>query len=223
MANKPIMPTATAVWLVENTTLTFRQIAVFCGFHQLEVQGIADDEVAVGTQGLDPVINLQLEPEEIQRGEADPDYDLVLMENPAAEGEERRRGKRYTPLSKRQDRPAAIAWLVKNHPEMSASQISKLIGTTKSTIDKVRDRTHWNISNIQPTDPVALGLCGQIELDEAVRIAGERAAKHKQSELMEMSMRLTATDDTKKDDQKNQSPLFNLGDFSLGSGLTESQ
>ena len=210
------MPTATAVWLVDNTTLTFRQIAAFCGLHELEVQGIADDEVAVGTQGLDPIVNLQLDPNEIKKGEEDPGYDLQLMDNPAAAGEERRRGPRYTPLSKRQDRPAAISWLVKNHPDLTTSQIAKLIGTTKSTIDKVRDRTHWNITNIQPTDPVALGLCGQIELDDAVRIASERTAKAKEAELLETGKQILPTNESLKEDPKGQSPVFDLSDFSLG-------
>ncbi len=218
MKRRPIMPTATAVWLVDNTTLTFRQIAAFCGLHELEVQGIADDEVAPGTQGLDPITNFQLEPEEIRRAEADPAYDLQLMENPAAAGEERRRGPRYTPLSKRQDRPAAIAWLIKNHPDLTTGQISKLIGTTKTTINAVRDRTHWNISNIQPTDPVALGLCGQIELDSAVRIAGERAVKQQEAGSPETGKKILTTDESLKEDPKSQSPVFDLGDFSLGGG-----
>ncbi len=174
--NKPIMAKATAVWLVENTTLTFKQIADFCGLHELEVQGIADGDVAAGVRGFDPVANNQLDPEEIERGEKDPLYSLKLKFNPAAVGEEKRRGPRYTPLSKRQDRPAAILWLVKFHPELSDGQISKLVGTTKPTIQSIRERTHWNISNIQPIDPVALGLCKQSELDSAVQKAAKKRA-----------------------------------------------
>lgn len=155
----PLMQKATAVWLVENTTLTFPQIAEFCGLHDLEVNGIADGEVAQGIKGFDPIVNRQLTAEEIRRCEADPKARLKLLHNPAADGELRRKGPRYTPLSKRQDRPAAIAWLVKFHPELTDGQISKLVGTTKPTIQSIRDRSHWNMMNIQPVDPVALGMC----------------------------------------------------------------
>jgi hypothetical protein len=175
---KPIMAKATAVWLVDNTTLSFMQIADFCGLHELEVQGIADGDVAAGVKGFDPIANNQLDQVEIDRAEADPIYRMRLKFNPAAVGEEKRRGPRYTPLSKRQDRPAAILWLVKFHPELADSQISKLVGTTKPTIQSIRERTHWNISNIQPIDPVALGLCKQSELDAAVqKAAAKRAAE----------------------------------------------
>lgn len=175
--NKPIMAKATAVWLVDNTTLTFKQVADFCGLHELEVQGIADGDVATGVKGFDPIANNQLEPAEIKKAEADPLYKLKLKFNPAAVGEEKRRGPRYTPLSKRQDRPAAILWLVKFHPELTDGQISKLVGTTKPTIQSIRDRSHWNISNIQPVDPVALGLTKQSELDSAVQKAAAKKAK----------------------------------------------
>jgi hypothetical protein len=174
--NKPLMAKATAVWLVENTTLTFRQIAEFCGLHELEVQGIADGDVATGVKGFDPIANSQLDPIEIERGQADPEYNLRLKFNAAAVGEEKRRGPRYTPLSKRQDRPAAILWLVKFHPELTDGQIGKLVGTTKPTIQSIRDRSHWNISQITPIDPVALGLCRQSELDAAVQQAARRKA-----------------------------------------------
>ena len=174
---KPLMAKATAVWLVDNTTLTFKQIADFCGLHELEVQGIADGDVAAGVKGFDPIANNQLTPEEIEKGEKDPTYKLQLKFNPAAAGEEKRRGPRYTPLSKRQDRPAAILWLVKFHPELSDGQISKLVGTTKPTIQSIRERTHWNIANIQPIDPVALGLCKQSELDAAVQKAAAKKAR----------------------------------------------
>jgi hypothetical protein len=176
--NKPIMAKATAVWLVDNTTLSFKQIADFCGLHELEVQGIADGDVAAGVKGFDPIANNQLEQVEIDRAEKDPMYRMKLKFNPAAIGEEKRRGPRYTPLSKRQDRPAAILWLVKFHPELTDGAISKLVGTTKPTIQSIRERTHWNIGNIQPIDPVALGLCKQSELDAAV----QRAAKKKAGE-----------------------------------------
>ncbi len=174
--NKPIMAKATAVWLVDNTTLSFRQIAEFCGLHELEVQGIADGDVATGVKGFDPLANNQLEQIEIDKGEKDPSYNLKLKFNPSAVGEEKRRGPRYTPLSKRQDRPAAILWLVRFHPELTDGQVSKLVGTTKPTIQSIRERTHWNISNIQPIDPVALGLCKQSELDAAVQKAAKKKA-----------------------------------------------
>jgi hypothetical protein len=162
----PLMRKATAVWLLDNTTLTFRQIASFCGLHELEVSGIADGEVASGIRGIDPIINSQLTAEEIKKCEADEQLDLQLFKNPAAVGEKKSRGPKYTPLSKRQDKPAAIAWLVKFHPEITDGQISKLIGTTKNTIKAIRERTHWNINNLTPTDPVILGLCKQIELQK---------------------------------------------------------
>lgn len=174
--NKPIMAKATAVWLVDNTTLSFRQIGDFCGLHELEVQGIADGDVAAGVKGFDPIVNNQLTQEEIDKAEADPQHKLQLKFNPAALGEEKRRGPRYTPLSKRQDRPASILWLVKFHPELADSQIARLVGTTKPTITSIRERTHWNIANMQPVDPVALGLCKQTELDAAVQKASEKKA-----------------------------------------------
>ncbi len=175
--NKPIMAKATAVWLVDNTTISFKQIAEFCGLHELEVQGIADGDVAAGVKGFDPVANNQLSQEEIDAAEKDASHALKLKFNAAAVGEEKRRGPRYTPLSKRQDRPAAILWLVKFHPELTDGQISKLVGTTKPTIQSIRERTHWNISSIQPVDPVALGLTKQSELDSAVQKAAEKRAK----------------------------------------------
>ncbi|WP_224816179.1 DUF1013 domain-containing protein [Hasllibacter sp. MH4015] len=172
--NKPIMAKATAVWLVDNTTLSFKQIGDFCGLHELEVQGIADGDVAAGVKGFDPIVNNQLTQEEIDAATADPTHKLKLKFNSAAVGEEKRRGPRYTPLSKRQDRPASILWLVKFHPELTDGQISKLVGTTKPTIQAIRERTHWNIQNIQPIDPVALGLCKQSELDAAVQKANAK-------------------------------------------------
>ena len=160
----PLMRKATAVWLLDNTTLTFRQIASFCGLHELEVSGIADGEVAGGIRGIDPIINSQLTADEIKKCEENEELDLQLYNNPAAVGEKKSRGPKYTPLSKRQDKPAAIAWLVKFHPEITDGQISRLIGTTKNTIKAIRERTHWNINSLTPTDPVILGLCKQVEL-----------------------------------------------------------
>lgn len=213
----PIMAKATAVWLVDNTTLTFKQIADFCGLHELEVNGIADGEVAQGIKGFDPITNNQLSVEEIKKAEDSPIHKLELKYNAAAEGEQKRRGPRYTPLSKRQDRPAAILWLVKFHPELSDSQISKLVGTTKPTIQALRERTHWNIANIQPIDPVALGLCKQLELDAAV----QKAAKKKEKEGGVMSeeerMKLLSTEQSlhMPDEPKVPSSVSGFENFSL--------
>lgn len=179
MSDLPLMPKATAVWLVDNTTLTFRQIAEYCGMHELEVAGIADGEVAQGIKGFDPVANHQLAAEEIARCEADPIARLRMVKREIAPPA-KRKGPRYTPVSKRQDRPAAIAWLVRYHPELEDAQIGKLIGTTKPTIQSIRDKSHWNYANLQPVDPVALGLCRQTELDEAVKKAAEKRAKSKE-------------------------------------------
>ncbi len=171
--SKLLHPKATAVWLVDNTTLSFKQIADFTGFHELEIQGIADGDVAAGVKGFDPVANNQLEQAEIDKSEKDPMRPMKMKFNPAARDEDKRRGPRYTPLSKRQDRPNAILWLVKFHPELTDGQISKLVGTTKPTILSIRERTHWNIQNMQPIDPVALGLCKQSELDAVVSKAAK--------------------------------------------------
>ena len=170
----PLMPKATAVWLVESTTLTFDQIAAFCGLHPLEVAGIADDEVAIGIQGLDPVTRGQLTRDEIAASEADPERPLELAAPRVVLPPRRASGPRYTPVSKRQDRPNAIAWLLRFHPELSDAQLSRLVGTTKPTISAIRDRTHWNITNIRHQDPVSLGLCTQTALDEAVTKARAR-------------------------------------------------
>jgi hypothetical protein len=176
-----LMPKATAVWLIDNTTLTFKQIGDFCQLHELEVKGIADGDVATGIKGMDPIVAGQLTRDELARGEADSRHKLILekqQENVPVPA--RRKGPRYTPVSRRQDRPDAIAWLVRNHPELSDAQVSKLVGTTKPTIQAIRDRTHWNSANIKPVDPVTLGLCSQIELDAVVAKAHaklERQAK----------------------------------------------
>ena len=180
MSQSPLMPKATAVWLVENTTLTFPQIAEFCGLHALEVQGIADGEVAVGIQGWDPVGNGQLTKEELHRCQDDPEARLRMAAQNLPQPSKRTKGPRYTPVAKRQDKPDGIAWLLRHHPELKDSQIAKLIGTTKNTIQAVRERSHWNSQNIRPRDPVLLGLCGQVELNsvvEKVRKAAERAGR----------------------------------------------
>ena len=167
----PLMPKATAVWLVENTALSFAQIGEFCGLHALEVQGIADGEVAIGIKGLDPTVNGQVDVEEIERCSGDPSarLRLKLSSNPAPV--KRAKGPRYVPVSKRQDKPDAIAFLIRYFPELSDAQIGKLIGTTKPTITAIRDRSHWNSSNIRPRDPVTVGLCKQLDLDEAAEKA----------------------------------------------------
>ena len=178
---QPLMPKATAVWLIDNTSLTFQQIAAFCGLHELEVKGIADGDVATGIKGMDPITAGQLRRDDLEKAEADPGHHMALAQKREdVPTPERRKGPRYTPVSRRQDRPDAIAWLVRNHPELSDAQISKLVGTTKPTITAIRDRSHWNSANIKPVDPVTLGLSSQIELDEAVIKAAakaERAAK----------------------------------------------
>ena len=191
----PLMQKATAVWLVENTSLTFRQIATFCGLHELEISGIADGEVAQGIRGMDPISTNQLTREEIENCERDADRNLELMINPAAKGEKKRRGPKYTPLSKRQDKPSAILWLVKFHPDLTDGQISKLVGTTKNTIQSIRQRSHWNINNIQPIDPVALGLCKQVELDLQVkRISKKNDAVEETS--VDETQKILSTDDS---------------------------
>jgi len=173
MAQQLLMPKATAVWLVDNTALSFDQIATFCKLHPLEVKAIADGESAQGIKGLDPISTGQLSREEIARAEANPAHKLKLSEPKVRVPESKRKGPRYTPVSKRQDRPNAILWLVRNHPELKDAQISRLVGTTKSTIEQIRERTHWNSANLTPMDPVTLGLCSQIDLDLEV----ERASK----------------------------------------------
>jgi len=170
----PLMPKATAVWLVENTSLAFEQIAAFCGLHELEVQAIADGEVAVGMVGLDPVANGQLTQAEIARCEKDPALRLKMLAVDLPMPTARAKGPRYTPITKRGDKPDAIAWVLKHHPELPESQIVRLIGTTKPTIASVRDKTHWNAPNIKPRSPVLLGLCTQRELDEALSTAVRR-------------------------------------------------
>ena len=173
-----LMPKATAVWLVDNTSLTFEQIAAFCGLHPLEVNGIADGEVARDIRGADPIANGQLNREELEKAAADPKYLMVAQKSRHAELlKPAKKQPRYTPVSRRQDRPDAIAWFLRNHPEITDAQISKLLGTTKATIDQVRNRQHWNASNIKPVDPVTLGLCGQLELDAVVRKAADKRAK----------------------------------------------
>ena len=214
---KPLMAKATAVWLVDNTTISFKQIADFVGLHELEVQGIADGDVAAGVKGFDPIANNQLTQEEIDTAEGDPLHKLKLKFNPAAVGEEKRRGPRYTPLSKRQDRPNAILWLVKFHPELADAQIAKLVGTTKPTIQSIRERTHWNISNMQPIDPVALGLCKQSELDAAVQKAAAKKAKEGEAMSDDERRKLLSTEQSlgMEPEPKMPTAIEGLETFSL--------
>jgi len=176
MATTLLMPKATAVWLVDNTALSFDQIAAFCGLHPLEVQGVADGDVAGGIMGVNPIQNGQLTREEIEKAEGDPTYRMKVSDPKVRVATAKRRGPRYTPISRRNERPNAIRWLLRNHPELKDAQIMRLVGTTKSTIDSVRDNTHWNSANIQPMDPVTLGLCSQIDLDLEVKRAAKGTA-----------------------------------------------
>jgi uncharacterized protein len=180
MTRAPLMPKSTAVWLVENTALSFEQIATFCALHVLEVKGIADGEVAQGIKGTDPISSGQLAREEIALAEKNPTHILRMLASKVELPQFKpRKGPRYTPLSRRQDRPNAILWLVKNHAELKDSQLMRLVGTTKPTIDAIRDRTHWNAGNLTPMDPVTLGLCTQIELDAEVKKAAKRVDANK--------------------------------------------
>lgn len=208
MSDKPLMPIATAVWLIDNTSLTFDQIADFCKLHPLQVKGIADGDVAAGVRGIDPISNHQLTREELEKAEADPAYRMKLARPQTIVAETPRKGPRYTPVSKRQNRPDAIAWMVRHHPEISDAQIAKLLGTTKSTIQAVRDRTHWNSANLTPQDPVGLGLCSQIELDAAVRKAAAKRAKLAPAAIDEgptlaPAAETTATEAEEEDDRRH--------------------
>jgi hypothetical protein len=190
------MPKGTAVWLVDNTSLTFDQIALFCGLHPLEVKGIANGDVAAGIKGMDPVSKGQLSRDEIERCQNDPSAQLELAapkrDIPAAKP---RKGGRYTPLSKRQERPDAIAWLVRNHPELNDAEVGRLVGTTKPTIQTIRERSHWNMANITPVDPVTLGLCSQIDLDEYVA----KAAKREERRLKRLAREAAKSGEVLKD------------------------
>ena len=182
----PLMPKATAIWLVENTALTFKQIADFCGMHELEIKGIADGEVGMGIKGLNPISTNQLTKEEIDKAANDPEHLLELIQNEITIQTERDpKQKKYTPLSKRQERPDAISWLLRNHPELKDSQVAKLVGSTKNMVVSIKNKTNWNMSNIRPQDPVGLGLCKQVDLDDALEKAErsqKRAAKKKLKE-----------------------------------------
>ena len=188
--NAPLMPKATAVWLVDNTALSFEQIADFCGLHALEVQAIADDEVAIGMQGHDPIASGQVLREEINRCEDDITARLELLTSDTPIPEARAKGPRYTPLSKRQEKPDAIAWLLRHYPELSDAQVGRMIGTTKPTINAIRDRTHWNAPNLRPRSPVEIGLCSMEELEENLGTARKRAARKAEREQKALAKKL---------------------------------
>ncbi|HEY4847817.1 MAG TPA: cell cycle transcriptional regulator TrcR [Methylocella sp.] len=212
MSNAPLMPKATAVWLVENTSLTFEQIANFCKLHPLEVKGIADGEVAAGIKGHDPITSGQLTREEIAAAEAEEKRQLQLAVSKVRLPEPRRkRGARYTPLSRRQDRPNAILWLVRNHPELKDAQIMRLAGTTKTTLQAIRDRTHWNSAALTPTDPVTLGLCSQMDLDSEVN----RAAKDRPPVEEDRGQTIVPSEVTTRETRKE--PVTEAGVFGSAS------
>lgn len=193
-----LMPKGTAVWLVDNTTLTFDQIAKFVGLHPLEVQSIADGEVAVGIKPMDPISNKQLTREELERCQKDPAAELQLYQELAPPDRSNRRRGKFVPTAVKENRPAAIAWLLRYHPELSTAQLVRLLGTTKNTVESVRQRTHWNIRNIRPTDPVSLGLCSQVELDKTVQKAMRSKAKtpEQQAKANAERRRLLETDES---------------------------
>lgn len=202
-----LMSKATAVWLVENTTLTFDQIAEFCTLHPLEVQGIADGDVATGMRGLDPIQAGQLTREELEKAEKDPSYRMKVLESKVRLPElKRTKGPRYTPVSKRQDRPNAIQWLLKNHPELKDAQIIRLVGTTKSTIQSVRERSHWNSTNLAPLDPVTLGLCSQIDLDFEVN----RSSKDRTVPTPDLGQTLLPAEITTAEDAPERKPNLDV-------------
>jgi uncharacterized protein len=218
MSNAPLMPKATAVWLVENTSLTFEQIASFCKLHPLEVKGIADGEVAAGIKGHDPITSGQLTREEIAAAEAEEKRQLQLAVSKVRLPEPRRkRGARYTPLSRRQDRPNAILWLVRNHPELKDAQIMRLAGTTKTTLQAIRDRTHWNSAALTPTDPVTLGLCSQTDLDLEVN----RAAKDRPPAEEDRGQTLVPSEVTTR--EMHNEPLSEAGVFFGSAGVEKSE
>lgn len=201
----PLMPKATAIWLVENTSLTFDQIAQFCKLHPLEVKGIADGEVGSGIRGHDPVSSGQLTREELAKAEENQSYHPVLAQSKVVLPEVKRKGPRYTPLSRRQDRPNAILWLVRNHPELKDAQIMRLVGTTKTTLAAIRDRTHWNSAGLTPMDPVTLGLCSQMDLDLEVN----KAAKDRAPVTEEVSQTLVPAEiTTRREEPRTSADVF---------------
>ena len=214
---QPLMPHATAAWLVDNSSLTFEQIAEFCGLHILEVQAIADDTAATKLTGRDPIRAGELTQEEIDKGQKDPSYRLHMHKEP--DQTRRTKGPRYTPVSKRQDKPDGIAWIIRNHPEITDGQISLLIGTTRTTIAAIRDRSHWNIANIQPKDPVTLGLCSQRELDAVVAKAAKQAGIEAQQDTRLAGDREALIEQLRKEREQHareaEAALADAGDEAL--------
>ena len=230
MATTLLMPKATAVWLVDNTGLTFEQIAALCGLHTLEVKSIADGDSAQGIKGLDPIQTGQLSREQIKESEADPDVKLVLLEPKVKVPELKKKGPRYTPVSRRQDRPNAILWLVHSHPEMKDSQIIRLVGTTKTTINAIRDRTHWNSTSLQPLDPVTLGICSQIDLDFEVNKAAKYLPKIEEGAVEDGLLPASETqiiepevDPQAAENVDADSVFKNFASLGEGSGSTETE
>ena len=211
-----LMPQATAVWLIDNTTLSFDQIAEFCGLHHLQVKGIADGDVAENMRGVDPIAGGVLTREEIRKGEEDSDYRLRVEESKIAHiPQPKRKGARYTPVIRRADKPDAIAWFIRNHPEVTDPQIAKLIGTTKTTINNVRNKDHWNTQNIKPVDPVTLGLCSQIELDEVIsKAASKREKIMAERAALSEGPGLASLDETLSDDPNPETPSGSDDDLS---------
>ena len=212
---RPLMPKATAVWLVENTGLAFDQIAEFCGLHPLEVKGIADGDVAQGIKGQDPVTSGQLSRDEIARAEKDHSHKLQLAESKVEipqQMQQARKGPRYTPVSRRHDRPNAVLWLLRNHAELKDSQLMRLVGTTKPTIAQIRDRTHWNSAQLTPQDPVTLGLCSQIDLDAEVQKAARRSDRERKeaNKGMEKAGTLIATEETTAAPEVKDAPTASI-------------
>lgn len=209
MSQPLLMPKATAVWLVDNTALSFEQIAAFCTLHPLEVQGIADGDVAGGIMGVNPIQNGQLERSEIEKAEADPNYRMKVSDPKVRVAAPKRKGPRYTPISRRNERPNAIKWLVRNHPELKDAQIMRLVGTTKTTIESVRDNNHWNAANLTAMDPVTLGLCSQIDLDMEVKRASKDAPTER--EYNEGTTLLTAEEALARAQSRAQIGALDLG------------
>lgn len=206
MTDRPLMPKATAVWLIDNTALTFDQIADFCGLHPLEVSGIADGDVAAGVRGIDPITQHQLTRDEIEKAEKDSEYRMKLSK-PKTIVAQKKKAPRYMPLSRRQERPNAIAWIVRHHPEVPDAAISKLLGTTKTTIQAIRNKTHWNSANLEPQDPVALGLCKQVDLDAAVSKASEKRAAMEAAGTLPEGSRLAPAAETEAPEEEKKTDL----------------
>lgn len=221
MADAPLMPKATAVWLVDNTSLSFDQIAAFCKLHPLEVRAIADGESAQGIKGMDPISTGQLTRSELEKAAADPNYRLKLAETKVKVPASKRKGPRYTPVSKRQDRPNAIRWLIRNHPELKDSQIIRLVGTTKNTIEAIREGTHWNSANLTPMDPVTLGLCTQIALDMEVQKASRGRPAEPASEDAETLRPASETQNAPEESESTPGEVDAASVFSKFSNLKE--